>query len=161
MGGRAESGEEESAMGQANRWDTASMVAPRRAIPPRFLLAGAVALVAVCYLVSSGLSTATVYYVTVSELLAQGQSATEMVRVSGEVVPNTIVRDGSTVRFVIADAGGQLPVTYQGVVPDIFGDNIQVVVEGRREAGGSFQAATLLAKCPSKFEGEGGSGAAT
>ena len=55
-----------------------------------------------------------------------------------------------TVRFIMADEGGSIPVVYRGLVPDIFGPNIQVVVEGKY-TNGVFQASTLLAKCPSKF----------
>ncbi len=52
----------------------------------------------------------------------------------------------------MADEGGALPVTYRGAVPDIFGPDIEVVVEGKWTPGGVFVADTLLAKCPSKFE---------
>src|SRR3712207_1888218 len=40
-------------------------------------------------------------------------------------------------------------------VADIFGDEVQVVVEGKYNADGTFVANTLLAKCPSKFETDG------
>jgi cytochrome c-type biogenesis protein CcmE len=120
----------------------------------------AVVLAAMGYLVFAGLSSATVYYVTVSEFQAQSAvagtgatgAATKPVRVSGYVVPGSIVRDGALLRFVMADGGGSLPVSYRGVVPDIFGAEIQVVVEGRPDGAGGFLATTLLAKCPSKFE---------
>ena len=35
-------------------------------------------------------------------------------------------------------------MVYRGVVPDIFGEGIQVVVEGRHAVGGDFQAQLLL-----------------
>ena len=136
---------------------TLSQAPPRRVFPLKFVVAGAIVLLAIGYLVFTGLSSASVYYLTVSELKAQGAPEGRSVRVSGDVVPGSIVREGSTVRFAIADAGGSLPVVYQGVVPDIFGDTIQVVVEGRTGADGAFQATTLLAKCPSKFETGAGS----
>ncbi|MBI3971096.1 MAG: cytochrome c maturation protein CcmE [Chloroflexi bacterium] len=137
-------------------------LAPRRAFP--WKLAGvAVIVLAVGYLVLTGLSSATVYYLTVGEYqaqqaqLAQQNAATgtrggRAVRVSGNVVPGTIVREGTTVRFTMADPSGSLPVVYKGVVPDIFGDDAQVVVEGRSGPDGAFHASNLLAKCPSKFE---------
>jgi cytochrome c-type biogenesis protein CcmE len=53
-----------------------------------------------------------------------------------------------------------MPVYYKGgPVPDIFGEEVQVVVEGKVGPDGTFQASTLLAKCPSKFESEGTTGA--
>lgn len=126
--------------------------AARRAIPLKFLIAGAIVLIAIGYLVFTGLSTASVYYLTVSELQAQGADDGRPVRVSGDVLPGTIVRDGSTLRFTMSDGSGSLPVSYQGIIPDIFADNVQVVVEGRVRPDGSFQATNLFAKCPSKFE---------
>ena len=56
------------------------------------------------------------------------------------------------IRFVISDGGHSLPVVYSGIVPDIFRPGITVVVEGHYTGQGPFQAQTLLAKCPSKFQ---------
>ncbi len=143
----------------------------------KFALAGGVVLLAFVYLIVTGLNLGTSYYMTVGELRASGPT-TAPVRVSGDVVPGSIVRgtggtggdgavgavgNGAQVRFEIADSTGSLPVVYSGVVPDIFGPNIQVVVEGRVDAAGTFQATTLLTKCPSKFQaktttGSGGQG---
>jgi cytochrome c-type biogenesis protein CcmE len=135
---------------------------PRRPLPIRFVVAGGIVLLAFVYLIVTGLNLGTAYYLTVGELRAGGQAA-RPIRVSGDVVPGSIVRDGTQVKFQIADSTGSLPVVYSGVVPDIFGDNIQVVVEGRTDTAGTFQATTLLAKCPSKFQaktaaGPGGQG---
>jgi cytochrome c-type biogenesis protein CcmE len=54
------------------------------------------------------------------------------------------------------DAAGaaRLQVIYRGVVPDVFGPHADVVVEGRLTSSDVFEASTLLAKCPSKFEAE-------
>ena len=61
---------------------------------------------------------------------------------------------------VMAAAARQgLPVVYAGVVPDIFRSGIQVVVEGRFDQGGTFQADRLTAKCPSKYQTAGELGA--
>ena len=133
-----------------------------RRLPIKFAVAGGVLILAFVYLIVTGLNLGTAYYMTVGELRAKGATP-GTVRVSGDVVSGSIVRTGTRVRFQIADSTGSLPVVYSGVVPDIFGDNIQVVVEGRTDAAGTFQATTLLAKCPSKFQaktaaGSGGQG---
>lgn len=132
-------------------------IPPRRPLPMKFVLAGGIVILAFAYLIVTGLNLGTAYYLTVGELRTSGPTHGP-VRVSGDVVPGSIARDGSQVRFEIADATGSLPVTYSGVVPDIFGPNIQVVVEGRPDAAGTFQATTLLAKCPSKFQDKASSG---
>lgn len=141
--------------------DTAFGRFPETAIGPRWggkrlqlLVVGLVLAGAVGYLVYSGLRT-NVYYQTVAELHAQGTGiAGRQVRVAGIVAPDSIMRQdaGSSVRFLLADAGGTLPVVYKGAIPDIFQPGIEVVVEGKYRAGGDFEATTLLAKCPSKFD---------
>ena len=45
-----------------------------------------------------------------------------------------------------------LPVVYSGVVPDAFKQNADVVVEGSLTRAGTFEADSLLVKCPSKYE---------
>lgn len=119
---------------------------------PRFVIGGAVIAAAAAYLVFAALDSTAVYYLTVAELRAGSAPAGKVVRLGGDVAPGTIVREGAQVRFALADGGGDLPVVYRGVVPDIFAENVQVVVEGRPGADGTFVANQLLTKCPSKFE---------
>ena len=45
-----------------------------------------------------------------------------------------------------------LAVNYHGIIPDTFVDGADVVVEGALSTDGTFDAHTLLAKCPSKYE---------
>ncbi len=100
---------------------------------------------------------------TVGELMARGSAAsTQQVRVAGDVVPGSVekIDAGLALRFQVHDGSGQMPVYYKGgPVPDIFGDQVQVVVEGKVGPDGTFQASTLLAKCPSKFETDATTGA--
>ena len=144
-----------------------SVGAPRRLDPvptspvrsAQVVIAAVVVVAAIGYLILTGFQSTSVYYMTVSELTAQGSSSPVHpfgdVRVAGTVQENSVQRTpgDSTVRFTIADDGGSIPVVYKGLVPDIFGPNIQVVVEGKY-TNGTFQASTLLAKCPSKFTSE-------
>jgi cytochrome c-type biogenesis protein CcmE len=53
------------------------------------------------------------------------------------------------------DGSAQLPVDFSGIIPDTFVDDADVVVEGNRRTDGVFEATTLLAKCPSKYETAG------
>ena len=128
---------------------------PGRLRSMRVMAVALVVIAAIGYLIITGFQSTTVYYLTVSELRARGPSG-QAVRVAGVVQPNSIQRSATdaTVRFTIADNGGTLPVVYRGVVPDIFGPGIQVVVEGHYSTAGVFEASTLLAKCPSKFTAE-------
>lgn len=101
------------------------------------------------------------YYREVDELMAATGPSDEKLRVSGDVVAGSVVRGGADrqIRFDLTrtgEAGGaRIPVVYSGTVPDIFKPSIQVVVEGRMDERGTFQAETLLAKCPSKYQAAG------
>jgi cytochrome c-type biogenesis protein CcmE len=95
-----------------------------------------------------------VYYLDVTEFLAEPAAATDGCRVNGKVEAGTIVRQptGQDVSFLMTDGRSTLPVVYHGIVPDTFVDGADVVVEGSLAPDGTFQADTLLAKCPSKYE---------
>lgn len=99
------------------------------------------------------------YYVTVKEFNEKGRPKGHF-RVNGKVAPGTIERlaNGRRVTFTIKDkdGGATLPVDYSGIIPDTFVDDADVVVEGLKKSDGVFEATTLLAKCPSKYESAGG-----
>ena len=137
--------------------------APSSARRLKLLIAGSSIALGICYLVITALQTSTVYYITVGELLARGPAGqSQQVRVAGDVVPGSVERidAGLALRFLVHDGSGEMPVYYKGgPVPDIFGEQVQVVVEGKVGPDGTFQASTLLAKCPSKFETAAESGA--
>jgi cytochrome c-type biogenesis protein CcmE len=122
----------------------------------RFAIAGSVIAVAVAYLVLTGMQSSAVYYLSVGELERSGGAAIgRPVRVAGHVTPGSVekLNGGLALRFVVQDDSGSFPVVYRGgAVPDIFADQVQVVVEGKMQPDGTFAADTLLAKCPSKFE---------
>jgi cytochrome c-type biogenesis protein CcmE len=123
----------------------------------KFFIAGGVIALAVAYLVLMGVQGATVYFLTVSELQAKGPAAqNQLFRVSGNLVPGTLIQDsnGLGIHFQIADPSSTpLPVVYHGgQVPDIIGDNIEIVAEGKLDAQGTFTANNVLAKCPSRLE---------
>jgi cytochrome c-type biogenesis protein CcmE len=98
------------------------------------------------------------YYMTVNELHAQGvELLGQRVRVSGDVVGGTEDWDSSNVvlRFSISDeSGGQLPVVFFGPRPDNFQRAASAIIEGELQPDGTFQAETLLLKCPSRYEEE-------
>ena len=125
-----------------------------RRLPLSFILGGLAILAAVIYLVYANTQANAAYYMTVSELRHCTTCSAQSVRVAGIVQQGSIVRNDAKqlISFVIAQGGHALPVTYSGVVPDIFRPGIEVVVEGHYTGQGPFQAQTLLAKCPSKFQ---------
>jgi len=128
----------------------------------KFLISGAlivVALVAWFAFVTGGASTASAAYdISLKEFRAQHDHGDD-VRVRGKVEEGSIVqRAGSAeVTFSLIDAGEALPVRYStrdhGPIPDTFVDGANAIVTGTLDDSGVFQAHTLQAKCPSKYEG--------
>ena len=120
-------------------------------------IAVGVILVAVIYVLITGMRDTMVYYYTVSEVAAQQDELTgEPLRVAGVVVPGSIDTDetGLVHKFVIEEGGKTMPVIYRDIVPDTFQDRAEAVVEGSFDDSGTFQATFLMAKCPSKYEAE-------
>ena len=126
----------------------------KRRLPISFVLGGLAILGALIYLVIANTQANAVYYMTVSELKSCASCAAQSVRVAGVVQDRSIVNDNAhqQIRFTINDGKQSLQVVYSGVVPDIFRPGITVVVEGLYTGRGPFQAQTLLAKCPSRFQ---------
>jgi cytochrome c-type biogenesis protein CcmE len=123
----------------------------------KVLILAGLLILAVGYLIATSIQNTAVYYLTITELRARSLTPGEIVRVNGWVQTGTIEKapDGTSVRFVMydkADPSQTLVVSYRGLIPDTFVDGAEVVVEGKLLANGQFEATTLLAKCPSKFE---------
>lgn len=132
------------------------MPAPRRRrkVPWTFVVAGMLIAGAVAYLIFANTTASAAYYMTIKELRGCHTCAGKIVRIAGTVQSGSIIRDDKTqtVNFTIVDSQNTLPVTYSGIVPDIFRADVTVVVEGTLPASGVFHASTLLTKCPSKFQ---------
>ena len=124
----------------------------------KFMVAGAVILGSIAFLMYTGISESAVYYYDVPKLLEEaGHLGDRGVRLSGQVKPGTVQlhRDKSSVDFHVVDHKSNLsvPVTYHGDIPDTFQERAEVVVEGRYDQDANLFSATLLfAKCPSKYE---------
>lgn len=110
---------------------------------------------ALAYLIGSALSSATVYYFTVDELLARGVYIYgKPTRVSGLVDGTSIAYDPErlTLSFAIEENGHRLPALYHGARPDNFTEGAKVILEGRLDESGVMQARQLLMTCPSRYE---------
>ncbi|RMF57912.1 MAG: cytochrome c maturation protein CcmE [Calditrichaeota bacterium] len=111
------------------------------------------------WLTVSGFDQNMQYYVKIKEIKAMGsQAQTRGLRVKGFLVPGSLVRTPNSlqVRFVIEDEGEQMEVHYARELPDTFRDGSEVLVEGKYRPEGYFEAQTLMAKCPSKYEAADG-----
>jgi cytochrome c-type biogenesis protein CcmE len=126
----------------------------------RVFLAGGVVAAAMAFLTWNGFAQTMVYYVTVAELLAQGEAAYDRpVRVGGRLVEGTMQHDlaAGALAFRMSDGTGTLPVTYRGVKPDLLGYSAEgayqdVVVEGKLGRDGTLRATQLIVKHGPEFE---------
>jgi cytochrome c-type biogenesis protein CcmE len=87
------------------------------------------------------------YFITPSDLLADLNTDNKTFRLGGMVKQGSVQRaDGSMeVRFVVTDNKHELPVTYTGVLPDLFREGQGVIARGKI-ANGLFTAEEVLAK---------------
>ena len=113
-------------------------------------LAIGVALIATVlgFLVYQGLSNNLVYYVTPSELLAKGLGANgQSLRLGGLVQPGSRHWNArtQTLNFVLQDPKASVPVVSHGLPPQMFREDIGVVVEGTYMRG-LFRATDLMIK---------------
>jgi cytochrome c-type biogenesis protein CcmE len=81
-----------------------------------------------------------------SQVMAEPPAASEVFRIGGLVEDGTLVRgESETVSFNVTDGGATVPVTYRGVLPDLF-DEGQGMVGTGRYINGVFEATEILAK---------------
>ena len=114
----------------------------------------AVVVLTVVFLIGSGLQDTMVYYVTVDELNAHpAENEGRGLRVNGLVVAGSVVTQaGTTHRFLIREGEAEIPVHYQGILPDTFKENHDVLVEGKFRSDGVIVAERIFTKCASKYD---------
>lgn len=126
----------------------------------RFLFAVLIVVAAIGGLIYMGVRGSSMYYMTVAELKAQADTVYgDKIRLGATVLDGSIQSgpDGVT-NFVVTDGANTLPVSYGGSLPDTFEDGAEVVLQGKMTPSGTFEASSLLAKCPSKYEPSAGGG---
>jgi cytochrome c-type biogenesis protein CcmE len=98
-------------------------------------------------LVLFALRDSIVFFYTPSEVAEKHLETGQRFRLGGLVEDGSVKRgEGTTVSFVITDKRSTLPVTYTGVLPDLFREGQGVVAEGMLTTGGVFHADSVLAK---------------
>jgi len=148
-------------MAQDEFWEgpiPSSLTRRRSGLRPQFLVAGLILIGVIVALIIYGFTTAKAYWLTVDEVMEQGNAlVSQRIRVNGVVV------DGSenwnaeqvTLKFMIEDdenPDNQLPVVFYEPRPDNFHRAASVIAEGELLDDGTFLADVLLLKCPSRYE---------
>jgi len=93
-----------------------------------------------------------VFFYSPSEVAKMQIGPGQRFRLGGLVEGGSVVRgEGTTVRFAVTDKVSTLPVTYTGVLPDLFREGQGVVAEGTLDPDGVFHADNVLAKHDEKY----------
>ena len=98
-------------------------------------------------LVLTALSTSVAYFQSPTDLVKNDPGPAQRIRLGGLVADGTVKRDGSAhVTFSVTDTEGTVPVTYTGILPDLFREGQGVIAEGTLGPDKVFVADTVLAK---------------
>jgi cytochrome c-type biogenesis protein CcmE len=112
-----------------------------------FILGGLVLLGAATGLVLYALDETMVFFHTPSDVADKPIAPGTRFRLGGLVEAGSVVRgQGTAVQFSVTDTQKTLPVTYAGILPDLFREGQGVVAEGTLDGAGIFQADSVLAK---------------
>ena len=114
----------------------------------RFALiaAGLVVLSAAAAFVLNAFQSNLVFFFTPTQVSNGEAPKGRTFRAGGMVKEGSLVRDGNTVRFIITDTAKEMPVTYVGLLPDLFKEGKGVVAQGKLGDDGLFVANEVLAK---------------
>jgi cytochrome c-type biogenesis protein CcmE len=98
-------------------------------------------------LVLGSLKESIVFFNSPTDIADNKAAPGKRVRLGGMVKMGSLERgDNLQVRFEVTDGNKDIPVSYRGIVPDLFREGQGVIAEGHVEPGGTFLAETVLAK---------------
>lgn len=153
--------------------------APKRL---KFVIASAVLLGAMAFLIISGTANGGKYFITINDMLARSDIVGKSIKVTGAVLGSTIHFDANTntIYFTMANVtdngdeiiqqGGLAKVLHMAVqntsakridvvvrnqaMPDLLQDEAQAILTGKLGSDGIFYADDINLKCPSKYQGD-------
>jgi cytochrome c-type biogenesis protein CcmE len=117
------------------------------------VIGGSLAILAVAaVLVLNAMRDSIVFFLTPSMVAEKHLAAGRRFRLGGLVQPGSLVHgDNLAVTFEVADGSAALPVSYKGILPDLFREGQGVVAEGALDPSGVFKADTVLAKHDERY----------
>ena len=110
------------------------------------IIAAFVALALATGLIGYAMQDGINFFRSPSQVIAEPPSPNEVFRIGGLVEGGSLQRgQGETISFSVTDGGASVPVTYTGVLPDLFEENQGMVGTGKY-INGVFEASEILAK---------------
>jgi cytochrome c-type biogenesis protein CcmE len=104
-----------------------------------------VCLIVATAIIGFGLRDGIQFFKTPTDVISKPPAANETFRIGGMVEYGSLKRSGTLVTFKISDGQNIVPVTYSGIVPDLFKEGEGTIATGKL-ADGTFQATEILAK---------------
>ena len=110
------------------------------------IIAAFVALAIATALIGYAMQDGINFFRSPTQVFEEPPAPTEVFRIGGLVEEGSLVRgQGETIKFAVTDGGATIPVTYTGVLPDLFEENQGMVGTGSY-VNGVFEATEILAK---------------
>ena len=98
------------------------------------------------YLVLNAFQSNLVFFFSPTQVAAGEAPKDRTFRIGGLVKEGTVKRNNLTVAFVVTDTAKEIPVSYTGILPDLFKVGKGVVAQGKLDGNGDFTATEVLAK---------------
>jgi cytochrome c-type biogenesis protein CcmE len=127
--------------------------------PHKFAIGIIVIVASVGFLIYAAVDQTKMYMLTVGEYVGSKTAyAGKTVRIAGRVGESSMQWDAGKreLRFTLDDITGEdsIRVQYTGLLPDMFAEGRDVIIEGPDSRSNDFRATTILTSCPSKYEPE-------
>jgi len=112
------------------------------------IVGGLAVLGAATTLVLNAFNSNLVFFFSPTQVFANEAPRDRSFRIGGLVEEGSLLREpqGLTIRFAVTDRAQKIPVTYTGLLPDLFKEGKGVVAQGKLGTDGVFRADQVLAK---------------
>lgn len=113
-----------------------------------FISAGVAGIAVAAYLIFNAFNDNLLFFFSPSDVQANKAPVNRDFRLGGLVEEGSLSRenDGLTVHFKVTDNANTIPVTFVGILPDLFREGQGVVAQGKLNGKGIFEAKEVLAK---------------
>ncbi|MCI0504537.1 MAG: cytochrome c maturation protein CcmE [Gammaproteobacteria bacterium] len=113
-----------------------------------FIIVGLAGLAVAIGLIANAFNQNLVFFFSPSDVQANQAPVNRDFRLGGLVEEGSLKRedDGLTVHFIVTDYAHTIPVTFTGILPDLFREGQGVVAQGKLNENGVFMAKEVLAK---------------
>jgi len=104
-------------------------------------------------LVLNAFSSNIVFFFSPTQIVNGEAPVNQTFRLGGMVKDNSVSRsdDGLQIQFIVTDTAKDIPVSYTGILPDLFREGQGVVAQGKLQSSGVFTAEQVLAKHDEKY----------